>query len=68
MPENSDEIAPSHRDFMINFAVDDLDAFVIRLETKGVKILKREGDQTGKFAWILDPDGTKVELWQPVAK
>jgi len=68
MPENSDEIAPSHRDFMVNFAVDDLDAFVARLETKGVKILKREGDQTGKFAWILDPDGTKIELWQPAPK
>lgn len=68
MPENSDEIAPSHRDFMINFAVDDLDAFVARLEGKGVKILKREGDRTGKFAWILDPDGTKIELWQPLEK
>jgi predicted enzyme related to lactoylglutathione lyase len=68
MPENSDEIAPSHRDFMVNFAVDDLDAFIARLETKGVKILKREGDQTGKFAWILDPDGTKIELWQPATK
>ena len=68
MPENSDEIAPSRRDFMINFAVDDLDAFVIRLEAKGVKILKRDGDRTGKFAWILDPDGTKIELWQPLGK
>jgi predicted enzyme related to lactoylglutathione lyase len=68
MPENDDEIAPSHRDFMVNFAVDDLDAFVARLETKGVKILKREGDRTGKFAWILDPDGTKIELWQPLSK
>ena len=68
MPQNSDEIAPSHREFMINFAVDDLDAFVGRLESKGIKILKREGDQTGKFAWILDPDGTKIELWQPTAK
>lgn len=68
MSENSDEIVPSHRDFMVNFAVDDLDAYVDRLTAKGVVILKREGDQTGKFAWILDPDGTKIELWQPVAK
>ena len=59
MPENNDEIVPSHRDFMINFAVDDLDAFVARLEAKGVTILKREEDQTGKFATILYPDGTK---------
>ena len=68
MPANSDELVPSHRDFMINFAVDDLDAFVVRLRTKGATILKREEDQTGKFASILDPDGTKIELWQPPAK
>ena len=68
MPANSDELAPSHRDFMINFAVDDLDAFVARLKTKGVTILKREDDRTGKFASILDPDGTKIELWQPLTK
>ena len=68
MPASSDEIAPSHRDFMINFAVDDLDAFVARLKTKGVIILKREEDRTGKFASILDPDGTKIELWQPLTK
>lgn len=65
MPETDEEIAPSRRDFMINFAVDDLDAFVARLKSKGVAILKIEGDKTGKFAWILDPDGTKIELWQP---
>jgi catechol 2,3-dioxygenase-like lactoylglutathione lyase family enzyme len=68
MPADSDEIAPSHREFMINFAVDDLDAFVTRLEAKGVTILKRESDQTGKFATILDPDGTKIEFWEPPAK
>ena len=68
MPRESGELAPSHREFMINFAVDDLDAFVKRLEAKGVAIIKREQDATGKFASILDPDGTKIELWQPPAK
>jgi predicted enzyme related to lactoylglutathione lyase len=68
MPQNSEEIAPSNREFMINFAVDDLDAFVTRLKAKGVTIIKREDDSTGKFASILDPDGTKIELWQPPAK
>jgi catechol 2,3-dioxygenase-like lactoylglutathione lyase family enzyme len=62
---NSDEMAGSTREFMINLAVDDMDAFVARLTAKGVPILKREQDATGKFAWILDPDGTKIELWQP---
>ncbi|WP_245824610.1 VOC family protein [Sphingomonas azotifigens] len=61
----SHQIAPSPREFMLNFAVDDLDAMVARLEAKGVKILKRTSDSTGKFAWILDPDGTKIELWEP---
>ncbi|MGY2735063.1 putative enzyme related to lactoylglutathione lyase [Sphingomonas sp. UYP23] len=68
MPRDSDEITPSHREFMINFAVDDLDAFVKRLKGKGVTIIKREQDKTGKFASILDPDGTKIELWQPPVK
>ena len=69
MPANSEEIAPSKRDFMINFAVDDLGAFVERLKKKNVTILKRDdSDPFGKFAWIIDPDGTKIELWQPKAK
>lgn len=68
MPRNSEEITPSRREFMVNFAVDDLDASVKRLEAKGVTILKRQEDGTGKFASILDPDGTKIELWQPPAR
>jgi predicted enzyme related to lactoylglutathione lyase len=68
MPRDSEEITPSHREFMVNFAVDDLDAFLNRLEKKGVTVLKREQDSTGKFASILDPDGTKIEFWQPPAK
>ena len=68
-PSTTDYMAPSTREFMIDFAVDDLDAYLTRLKAKGVNILKQEdGGQTGKFAWILDPDGTKIELWQPVSK
>ena len=69
MSSTTGYIAPSTRDFMIDFAVDDLDAYLARLKEKGVAVLKREdGGPTGKFAWILDPDGTKIELWQPGAK
>jgi len=58
--------APSGRDFMINFAVDDLDAMVARLAEQGVQILGREdGDSNGRFAWFLDPADIKVELWEP---
>ncbi len=66
LPMHSKYTAPSSRDFMLDFTVDDLDAIAARLSAKGVKILKRDdSDPSGKFAWILDPDGTKIELWQP---
>ena len=65
-PESSDYMSPSTREFMINFAVDDMDAIIARLDAKGVPILKRDdNDDFGRFAWIQDPDGTKIELWQP---
>jgi catechol 2,3-dioxygenase-like lactoylglutathione lyase family enzyme len=64
-PEGKGFLAPSQREFMLNFAVDDLDAFLARLTAKGVTVLKRDdSDPSGRFAWILDPDGTKIELWQ----
>ena len=68
-PQATKYMDPSTREFMINFAVDDLDAFLARLKAKGVAVIKRDdSDPNGKFAWILDPDGTKIELWQSVAK
>ena len=57
---------PSAREFMINFAVDDLDAFLTGIEAKGVSVLARKDEEYGRFAWLLDPDGTKIELWQPI--
>ena len=68
-PSTTGYMDPSTREFMINFAVDDLDAYLTRLKEKGVTVLKREdAGPTGKFAWILDPDGTKIELWEPKAE
>jgi predicted enzyme related to lactoylglutathione lyase len=67
-PPQSGYFAPSTRDVMINFAVDDLDAFVARLKAKGVPILKQNNDATGRYAWIMDPDGTKIELREPQRK
>ena len=65
-PDTSDYMSPSTREFMINFAVDDMDAILARVTAKGVPILKRDdNDAFGRFAWIQDPDGTKIELWQP---
>jgi len=68
-PSTTGYMDPSTREVMIDFAVDDLDAYLARLTAKGVTVLKRDdAGATGKFAWILDPDGTKIELWQPKAK
>ena len=65
-PQSGDYMSPSAREFMINFAVDDMDAIIARLTAKGVPVLKRDdNDAFGRFAWIQDPDGTKIELWQP---
>ena len=55
--------------FMINYVVDDLDALLDRLKQEGVKIdAKRMNESYGRFAWIYDLDGNKIELWQPSAK
>src|SRR6185437_6506100 len=55
-------MAPSTREFMLDFAVDNLDAMLARLKAKGVTPLASREGPDGKFAWILDPDGTKLEL------
>ena len=54
---------------MIDYIVDDMDAMLERLKDEGVKIdPKRMNESFGSFAWIYDPDGNKIELWQPAAK
>ena len=62
--ESSDYFAPSEAPFMVNLRVDDLDAFTAELEGKGIEILGRQDEDYGKFAWILDYDGIKIELWE----
>ncbi|QKG70364.1 VOC family protein [Erythrobacter mangrovi] len=60
-------IKPGHGEFMINLRVDDLDSFLTQLAAKGVEVLDSTDEGYGKFAWLLDPDGVKIELWQQVA-
>jgi predicted enzyme related to lactoylglutathione lyase len=51
---------------MVNFRVDDLDALLSELVARGVEIVpERTDDATGRFAWIIDCEGNRVELWQP---
>ncbi len=68
-PASSNYLDPSPAPFMINYIVDDMDALLDRLKQEGVKIdPKRMDESYGRFAWIYDSDGNKIELWQPTAK
>jgi len=62
----TDYFAPSTEKFMINLRVDDLDGMIADLTAKGIAILGRQDEDYGKFAWIVDPDGVKVELFQQI--
>jgi len=65
-PGDTKKFAPSSASFMLNYIVDDLDALLARLATAGVQIdPNRQDEGYGRFAWIYDPDGNKIELWQP---
>jgi len=67
-PASTKYFEPS-QSFMINYIVDDMDALLDRLKQEGVRIdPKRMDESYGHFAWIYDPDGNKIELWQPIAK
>lgn len=57
---------PSELPFMLNLIVDDLDAVLDRAKAEGVdEVQPRETHEYGRFGWIIDPDGRKLELWQP---
>jgi predicted enzyme related to lactoylglutathione lyase len=66
--KSSEWFAPSDSSFMINYRVDDLTGLLEQLRANGVEVLQGpESHENGKFAWIMDPDGNKVELWEPAA-
>ena len=65
-PNESDYFEPSTKDYMINFMVDDLDEMLERCKAHGVDPVKMFPDEfNGRFAHIVDPEGRKIELWQP---
>ena len=67
-PEESDQFAPSKASFMVNYRVEDLYALVAALKAEGCNVLDKIDDsEYGKFAWVIDPEGNKVELWEPSA-
>ena len=61
-------IRAQHRIFMVNYRVEDLHALVKALREEGCNVLEKIDDsEYGKFGWVIDPEGNKVELWQPPA-
>ena len=67
--EKSDHFAPSSAQFMVNYRVEDLHALLKALKDEGCNVLDETMDDAdyGKFGWVIDPEGNKVELWQPPA-
>ena len=65
--KESEWFSPSDSPFMINYRVDNLGKMIAQLRAGGVEIVSGpESHENGKFAWIMDPEGNKVELWEPM--
>jgi predicted enzyme related to lactoylglutathione lyase len=63
---DGEQFTPSKSSFMINYRVEDVDAVLKLLREEGCNVLdKTDNAEYGKFGWVLDPEGNKVELWQP---
>ena len=65
---DGNHFAPSKATFMVNYRVEDLAALLQALRDEGCDVLEKTDDsEYGKFGWVMDPEGNKVELWQPPA-
>lgn len=63
---DGDYFAPSASSFMVNYRVADLHGLLQVLRSEGCHVLEKTDDsEFGKFGWVMDPEGNKVELWQP---
>jgi predicted enzyme related to lactoylglutathione lyase len=63
---STEYFAPGTAAFMVNYRVDDLAALLRTLRQEGCNVLERtESSEYGKFGWVIDPAGNKVELWEP---
>lgn len=66
--KDTDYFGSEKQQFMLNFRVKDIDEFVKILEENGVKIDPKKQDEAyGKFRWVYDPEGNKIELWEPIS-
>jgi predicted enzyme related to lactoylglutathione lyase len=65
-PARSNYFDPSKAGFMVNYIVDDLNTLLENLRASGLTVDNRvEEHEYGKFAWVIDPDGNRLELWEP---
>lgn len=65
-PADTDYFGPSRKPFMVNFRVADLDGLLATLEKEDVWIdPRRDESEFGRFAWIMDCEGNRIELWEP---
>lgn len=63
---DTDYFGPSRQTFMVNYRVDDLDAALRRVQSAGAAVAPEiETDDYGRFAWGVDPEGNRFELWEP---
>ncbi len=68
-PSDTKYFGPSQASCMLNYQVEDMDALLEALRAEGVTIdPKREDYDFGRFAWIVDPEGNRIELWEPPKK
>jgi predicted enzyme related to lactoylglutathione lyase len=66
--QSSNYFEPTTAEFMVNYRVEDIDGLLNLLRAEGVEIdAKREDTPYGRFAWIRDPEGRRIELWEPPA-
>ena len=64
--KDTDYFNPSTREFMINFMVDDLDGALAQVSEGGAEVVGDIMDESyGRFGWFIDPEGNKIELWEP---
>ncbi len=69
MKDDTSYFDPSDKQFMMNFRVENLKGLLAQLKKEGVTVVGEvEEYDYGKFGWILDPEGNKIELWEPVDK
>lgn len=66
-PKDTNYFKPSQKEFMMNFRVENLEKLLETLSSEGVQVVgEMQTYDYGKFGWIMDPDGNKIELWEPV--